>query len=200
MLEVVRDPLGVAGKIIENTQLVEFERRKAIEFFKRLQRLVGARDIAERHARPCPGQRADKPVHSLLGKCVGKGGRAGLVAGLDPLDQQDELGHCIGRIEFELALGKRLSSIEPSDARVHQEGARDQLRRFRVGSQRVLEPPDGRLVIAHVLCVAARQVSAERRFDDGFGLIRSRRRLARTGGKTGKQKPRSTPNLANVDH
>ena len=71
---------------------------------------------------------------------------------------------------------------------------------FGVGPQRVLEPRNGRLIIAHVLRVAAGQVSAEGRFEGGLGLVEGRRRLARTGGEGGEQKPRRAPNPVNVDH
>ena len=67
LFEVVRGPLGIVGKIIEEAELVKFERRKAVELVKRAQRLVGAGDIAHRHARPCPSQRPHEPMYPVLG-------------------------------------------------------------------------------------------------------------------------------------
>jgi hypothetical protein len=51
-----------------------------------------------------------------------------------------------------------------------------------------------------MLRVAARQVSAERRFDGGLGLVEGRRCLTRPGRETNEQKPRRAPNPEKVHH
>ena len=77
--------------------------------------------------------------------------RAGLVARLDAVDQQNELGDCIGGIEPELLLGERTRPLEAALARLHQKGTGDQLRRFGIGFERILEPGRRRRVVAPLL-------------------------------------------------
>ena len=97
--------------------------------------------------------------------------RAGPVARLEPVDQQNELGDRIGGIEPELLLGERTRALEASLARLHQKRTGDQLRRFGIGLERILEPRRRCRVVARLLGMTTGQIGAERRF--GLGRCRT---------------------------
>ena len=106
-------------------------------------------------------------MQTVCGQGFGSRQRAGVVAGLDAVHQQNELGHRIRGVEPELLIGERPRLIEVALARLHKKGAGDQLRRIGIGFERVLEPLRRRRVVTLLLGMTAGQISAERRLAIG---------------------------------
>src|SRR6266404_1399462 len=154
LLEVVFRRVRVSGKVVEKTELIKFERCKAVEPVELAQRRIGTGEVAHPHSGPCARHRAEEAMQAICRQGFGSRQRTGLVAHLDPVDQQNELGDCIRRIEPESLLGERTRSIEAALARLHQKGAGNQLRRFGIGFERILEPRRRRRVVAPFLGMA----------------------------------------------
>src|SRR5215469_11344520 len=104
-------------------------------------------------------------MYAFRGQSLRVRKRAGLVTRFELVDQQDELGNSISRIEFEFPLGEWKRSVEPAFTRLHQKRAADQLGRLRVSLERVLVPRGGRVVLARLLRLVAGQIRARCRLD-----------------------------------
>ena len=92
LVEILLRLLGLAGVVVEQTQLKRLQRLKAVELVEALQRGVGAGEVARRLPRPGEREGSDKAVDAVGGERGGLFQRAGRIAGLEPVDHQDEFG------------------------------------------------------------------------------------------------------------
>ena len=104
--------------------------------------------------------------------------RAGRIAGLEPVDNQDEFGDGIARVELQLLLRERASAVEMADAYFHEEGPADQLGRVGIGRDRLLVRARRRGEVAQLLGMPAGEIFAEEVFGTGCRrvLLRPSRR------------------------